>query len=168
MTEREEHLLILLGIVAGIYILTKEAPEAIKVVKAIKEWITPDTGKQFESSFDSAEIRFGLPKGMLSRVAYQESRYNPNIVNTKSGAQGLMQFMPATAKDIGVDPFDPYEAISGAAQYLKSLYKQFGSWTLALAAYNWGPGNLKKKGIANAPSETKTYYSSILRDIGLA
>lgn len=141
--------------------MTKAAPK-------VTEWITTAKGKQFDSHFESAEVRFGLPKGILSRVAYQESRYNPTVVNPKSGAQGLMQFMPATAKELGIDPFNPYEAISGAAQYLKAMFKKFGTWQLALAAYNWGPGNLERKGIAAAPSETKNYYASILKDIGLA
>jgi len=84
------------------------------------------------------------------------------------GALGIAQFMPATAADLGIDPLDPFQAIDGAGRYLASLYRMFGNWTQALAAYNWGAGNVQRKGLTNAPAETVAYYSSILADVNAA
>lgn len=130
-------------------------------------WRTPPAGQIYASAFTAAEQAYGLPAGMLSSQAYQESRYNPNAFNKSSGAIGLMQFEPATAADYGIDPRDPYQSIDGAGRYLRDLYKKFGSWSGALAAYDWGMGNLQRKGIDRAPTETKNYFSQILARIGL-
>jgi len=75
--------------------------------------------------------------------------------------------MPATAAEMGIDPLDPFAAIDAAARYLRSLYRQTGAWDKALAAYNWGIGNVQRKGIARAPTETQNYFRQILADIGL-
>lgn len=132
----------------------------------LMSWVTPAKGKVYDAVFDAASLTYGLPAGLLSRVAYQESRYNP-AAKSPAGAIGLMQFMPATAKDFGLDPLDPEASIWAAAKYLKQLYTRFGNWKEALAAYNWGQGNVAKKGIGQAPSETRSYFSSILADIGI-
>lgn len=117
----------------------------------------------------NAETANGLPADMLARLLYQESRYREDIITgaTKSpvGALGIAQFMPATASQLGINPLDPAQAINGAARYLASLYAQTGTWSEALAAYNWGIGNVKRKGLANAPTETRNYYAQILGDI---
>ena len=114
----------------------------------------------------AAEDRNGLPAGLLVRQAWQESRFKPNAVNAVSGAQGLMQFMPATAREWGVDPFDPQSAADGAGRYMSWLYDKTSSWTLALAAYNWGIGNVLRKGISAAPTETQNYVAQIGNDLG--
>jgi peptidoglycan DL-endopeptidase CwlO len=132
----------------------------------LMSWTTPKAGQIFETTFQAATIRYGLPPGLLSRVAYQESRYNPKA-KSPAGALGLMQFMPATAKDFGIDPWNPEQSIWAAAQYLSQLYKRFGNWKEAVAAYNWGQGNVAKKGLEKAPSETRNYFAQILGDIGL-
>lgn len=133
----------------------------------INMWATNKARAPFDTLFTAAEARYGLPAGLLARVAWQESRYDPLAVNARSRAQGLMQFMPATAREMGIDPLVPAQAIQAAARYLKQLHGQFGSWSGALAAYNWGPGNLARKGIALAPAETQQYYQSIVRDLQL-
>jgi soluble lytic murein transglycosylase-like protein len=79
---------------------------------------------------------------------------------------GIAQFMPATAKDLGVDPLDPIASIDKSGGYLRRLYDSLGSWDKALAAYNWGIGNVKRKGLVNAPTETRLYVSQILSDVG--
>lgn len=90
-----------------------------------------------------------------------ESAGNPNAVSP-AGAQGLFQFMPATAKAYGVNPFDPQSAAVGAARMYGDLSKQFGGGVPSmLAAYNWGSGNLTKKGIQNAPQETRDYIQRV-------
>ncbi len=111
---------------------------------------------------------YNLPLNLLARVAYQESHFRPDIINgeTKSekGAVGIMQIMPRWHPN--VDPSDPHDSIQYAGKYLRQLYNKLGTWDLALAAYNWGIGNLQNKGFDNAPLETRNYVSDILSDIG--
>lgn len=130
-------------------------------ISLTQNWTTPSAGLQYADAFATAEKFYGLPTNLLSAVAYQESRYNKNA-RSNMGAIGLMQFLPSTARDYGIDPTDPMQSIDGAARYLRDLYKKFGSWESALAAYNWGQGNLSRKGIDAAPTETKNYFSQIL------
>jgi soluble lytic murein transglycosylase-like protein len=120
----------------------------------------------------TAEARHGLPQDLLSRLLYQECRWREDIISGRltspAGAVGIAQIMPATAAEWGVNPLDPASAIDGAARYLSSLYSMFGTWTKALAAYNWGPGNVSRKGLGMAPAETLNYYSQILSDVNAA
>lgn len=118
-------------------------------------------------AFADTEAKYGLPTDLLKRVAYQESRYNADATSPV-GAIGLMQFMPATAKDMGFDPADPFASIEGAGKYLAQLYARFHDWKLAIAAYNAGPGNVSKYGGIPPFAETQEYVASIARDIGIA
>jgi soluble lytic murein transglycosylase-like protein len=129
-------------------------------------WSTPAKGLAYEAVFVAATAAYALPHGLLSRVAYQESRYNAAAQSPK-GAIGLMQFLPATARDIGIDPADPHQSIWGAAKYLRDLFNRFGNWKEAIAAYNWGQGNVTRLGIAKAPQETRNYVQGVLGDIGI-
>ena len=90
--------------------------------------------------------------------------------HTKSpvGALGIAQFMPATAQQLGINPLDPFQAIDGAGRYLASLYRQTSSWSQALAAYNWGIGNVTRRGLDSAPTETRNYFTQILADVNNA
>ena len=144
---------------------------------AVTAWAIPEINRKraapFLAAFSAAESKYGLPPDILNRVAYQESRYDPNAISP-AGAIGLMQFMPATAKDFGINPADPFQSIDAAGRYLSQLYKMFGSWQQALAAYNWGPGNMRKHlarhgalNVAALPDETRKYLS-IASDIGVA
>lgn len=109
---------------------------------------------------------YALPKNLLRNIAWQESRYKPDAVSPV-GARGLMQFMPATAAEWGVDVNDPESSIAGAARYLVWLRKQTGSWERAVAAYNGGIGNLKKRDwdISKMPRETRDYVAAITPDM---
>ena len=140
---------------------------AKKYESSLNMWTTPPKGQKYETTFKSVTAKYGLPDGLLSRVAYQESRYNP-AAKSGAGAIGLMQFLPATAKQYGINPLNPEQSIEAAGHYLASLYKQFGNWQQAVASYNWGQGNVARKGLAKAPLETRNYYAQILGDIGLA
>jgi Transglycosylase SLT domain len=94
---------------------------------------------------DAAQ-RHGVPASLLLAVVAVESRFNPHAVS-RAGAAGLMQLMPATAKDLGVkDPFDARENVDGGARYLAFLRKHFKDDALALAAYNAGPGRVMRAG----------------------
>ncbi|WP_308220315.1 NlpC/P60 family protein [Kineococcus sp. TRM81007] len=115
----------------------------------------------YDAAFTAAEGRYGLPAGLLSAVAKQESGYDPNA-RSHAGAVGLMQFMPGTARDVGIDPLDPMQAIDGAGKLLASHLKTFGSLEKALAAYNAGPGNVRKYGGIPPFSETQNYVKKIM------
>lgn len=112
----------------------------------------------------------GVPISILAWLLWKESRYNPAIINgsirSTAGAVGIAQFMPATAADLGIDPLDPSQAIPAAASYLARLYRSTGTWGAALAAYNWGIGNVQRKGLGAAPRETRDYYTTILSKAG--
>lgn len=129
-------------------------------------WILPAAGKPYALDFVLAEIANQLPSGLLSRVAWQESRFNPEA-QSGAGAQGIMQIVPRWHPD--VNPWDPQAAIAYAGQYLRQLHNQFGSWALALAAYNYGPGNVNKvdRNIDRMPKETRLYVLEISRDVSL-
>jgi soluble lytic murein transglycosylase-like protein len=76
-----------------------------------------------------------------------------------------MQLMPGTARDLGVsNPFDPEQNVMGGTRYLKQLLNKYdGDLDKTLAAYNWGMGNVDRKGIATLPDETRTYLSRVKR-----
>jgi cell wall-associated NlpC family hydrolase len=117
-------------------------------------------GVPYANLFHDASARYGVPSALLAAVAHQESGFNPNA-RSSAGAVGLMQFMPGTAAGLGVNALDPTSSVNGAARYLSGLYKEFGSWDLALAAYNAGPGNVRKYGGIPPFSETQHYVSNI-------
>jgi len=104
--------------------------------------------------------RYGIPPDLFLAQINQESGWNPNVVSS-AGAIGLGQLMPGTARDLGVDPNDPYQNLEGAARYLSQQYKTFGDWDTALAAYNAGPGNVRKYGGIPPFKETQNYVKSI-------
>ena len=119
------------------------------------------TANDYNDVINSSEDQNGLPPGMLSRVIRRESNFNPAAVSPK-GALGIMQFMPGTAKEMGIDPLDPEQAIPAGAEYLRQLHDRVGNWRDALAAYNWGENNVLKYGYSHAPAETRKYVASIM------
>ncbi|WP_319823747.1 lytic transglycosylase domain-containing protein [Thalassovita sp.] len=108
----------------------------------------------------SAAARNGVPEELFLRLVHQESRFNKDATSPK-GALGLAQLMPDTADLLGVDPLDPYENLDGGARYLAAQYKAFGSWPLALAAYNAGPDAVRKHGGIPPFEETRNYVLTI-------
>jgi hypothetical protein len=104
-----------------------------------------------------------LPVDFFARLIWQESRFNPTAVS-RAGAQGVAQFMPATASWRGLaDPFDPIEAIAHSAKFLRDLRREFGNLGLAAAAYNAGPGRIRDwlAGRRGLPRETDAYVRLI-------
>lgn len=104
----------------------------------------------------------GLDASLIKAVALVESGFNPRAVSPK-GARGIMQLMPATARQYGVkDPHDPYQSLRAGAQHLRSLLIEFdGSVPLALAAYNAGSGAVKKYGGIPKYRETQDYVRKV-------
>lgn len=117
-------------------------------------------GQYLEVAKDLAR-KHGIPEDLFLRLVQQESGWNPGAVSHK-GATGLAQLMPGTAKKLGVDINDPHQNLEGGARYLKMMYSKFGSWKLALAAYNAGPGAVEKHGGIPPYAETKGYVAAIL------
>ncbi|SFV17880.1 lytic transglycosylase domain-containing protein [Pseudoduganella namucuonensis] len=135
----------------------------------------PASAAPYQANIEDAADTYGVPVAILAWLLWKESRYNPAIINgakrSRVGAMGIAQFMPATAREeLGSEAaaLDPSIAIPGAARYLARLYKATGEWRGALAAYNWGIGNVQRKGLAAAPAETRDYYSTILSKAGMS
>jgi soluble lytic murein transglycosylase-like protein len=118
-------------------------------------------GVPFANLFAQAGARYGVDPSLLAAVASQESGFDAGAVSP-AGAEGLMQFMPATARGLGVDPLDPTSSVNGAAKYLSGLQDRFGSTALALAAYNAGPGAVSRYGGIPPYAETQNYVRSVL------
>lgn len=117
--------------------------------------------------------RAGISPELAIGVARQESGLNPEAVNAASGARGLMQLMPGTAADLGVNPDDVLSNILGGVRYLRDQLGTFGDTAKALAAYNWGPHHVAEavnrwgaEWLSHAPSETQQYVTSILSRMG--
>ena len=98
---------------------------------------------------------------LLQALIATESGFNTSAVSPK-GAIGLAQLMPGTAELLGVDPSDPEDNLDGGARYLRMMYDKFGSWKLALAAYNAGPGAVEQHDGVPPYAETENYVLAIL------
>ncbi len=115
----------------------------------------------FAELFEAAGRRHNVDPALLAAVAKAESGFDTSAVSPV-GAQGLMQFMPATAQEMGVDPWDPASAIDGAARYLRNSLDRFGSVDLAVASYNAGPGAVARHGGIPPYPETQNYVRTVL------
>jgi len=109
----------------------------------------------------AAARKHGVPEDLFLRLVEQESGWDPEAEST-AGAKGLAQLMPDTASRLGVDIHDPGENLSGGARYLRMMYDRFGSWRLALAAYNAGPAAVEQSAGIPPFAETITYVKAIL------
>lgn len=108
---------------------------------------------------------YGVPVELALALTNQESGFD-NSATSPKGARGLMQLMPGTAAELGVDPNDPVQNVDGGMRYLRQQFDEFGSWDLALAAYHAGPGNVRKFGgipdTNDGLIETRKYVDSIM------
>lgn len=144
------------------------------VYKMLKKWTPPAKARFYLADIAAAERLHDMPKNLLARLIYQESRFRQDIitgeVKSSAGAVGIAQIVPRWHPD--VNPLDPQESIYYAAQYLTKLKTRFGDWETALAAYNWGQGNVANARedygydwLGYAPKETQNYVSEIWGDV---
>ncbi|EBR2686896.1 lytic transglycosylase domain-containing protein [Salmonella enterica] len=135
-------------------------PRPTKAGEALLGWLQPKLAQ--------LEEKYNLPPGLLRSVAVTESGGNQFAVS-RAGAMGLFQFMPQTAKEFGLrgnDAFDPEKSADAAARKLGGLMRFFhGDLAKALAAYNWGEGNVQRKGLSAAPEETRNYVPRVLANL---
>ena len=117
-------------------------------------------------SIKIAARKYNLPEKLIASVIQAESNFKADAVSP-AGAQGLMQLMPATAKELGVDdPFDVRQNIDGGAGYLRQMLDRFGGDVrLALAAYNAGPGTVEKYNGSVPYRETQIYIERVLKGV---
>lgn len=152
----------------------KDADSKFALASATRMRATPaQLKKAMLPYFAEAETFYKLPRNLLANMAQKESSFLPAIAwgakKSPVGAVGLMQFLPSAHP--GFDATDPVASIYRAGQYIRQLINQFDAdkkkshpspVVAAVAAYNWGRGNVLRKGLARAPAETRNYLQRIL------
>jgi cell wall-associated NlpC family hydrolase len=115
---------------------------------------------RYAAAATAAARKYGIPPNLFHALVSHESGWQPQVVSS-AGAIGLAQLMPGTARELGVDPWNPRQNLEGGARYLHNAYKHFGNWKDALRAYNFG-----WSGAAQNPNNGLGYASAILSAAG--
>ncbi len=116
----------------------------------------------YQAKVAELSARYDLSPALIEAMVWQESRWRANAVSPV-GARGLAQLMPGTARDLGVDPNDPFANLEGGARYLREQLDRFdGDIEKALAAYNAGPGRVERAGGIPRIRETQLYVAAIM------
>ena len=146
----------------GILIIARNESKRRNHFSFVSTGRDPKTAKDFDTLIARAARRHGLPPGLVKAVVRAESNFQPHALSNK-GAQGLMQLMPETAQDLGVDdPFRAEDNVYGGTRYLRAMYERYGDWKYALAAYNAGPGAVDRFGGVPPYAETQQYVERVL------
>lgn len=149
--------------------LAKQYSDSERLTPKGRKSGSPDVVPRFSGNYKgeylevakAAARKHNVPEDLFLRLVQQESGWNVGALSNK-GATGLAQLMPGTASKLGVDINDPAQNLEGGARYLRQMFDMFGTWKLALAAYNAGPGAVEKHGGVPPFAETENYVSSIL------
>jgi len=138
----------------------------------LTNWETTGEGATYVPICNAVESALGIPSNLLARMAYQESHFRQDIISgatvSAAGAVGIMQLEPQYFPGAGKSPSAD---IQTAGEYLVSLYNEFGDWQVAVAAYDWGPGNMKKYlagTLSPMPSETQNYVTGVFADVPIS
>jgi hypothetical protein len=136
-------------------------------VRILPNLVTPlnlDTGETTGISYDLDSIAASVAQVESGGRQFDS---NGRIMTSKVGALGIMQLMPSTAAGLGVDPYDPAQNKEGGTRYLGQLFSEFGNWVDALAAYNWGPGNVRKAQAQGQsyPAKVQGYVQKVLSGV---
>ncbi|MGH7144772.1 MAG: transglycosylase SLT domain-containing protein [Planctomycetota bacterium] len=165
-------------ILGGLGLLALMAAGGVAVTYS---WEESAEGKKWAPALTAAEQKYGIPAGLLSRQAAEESSFDPSVIYgeeaSSAGALGILQLEPAYFSSVNVPvPFtdaDVLAQIDQAAQYDAELRRRFGSWQLALEAYNWGPTALARWEASGGdpselPTQSSNYSAQILADVPTA
>ena len=141
-------------------------PESATPAPAVAPPPPPADPAYWAAPIANAAHAAGITPELVHAVVEAESAYQSDAVSG-AGAIGLMQLMPETAAELGVDPHDPLQNLSGGSRYLARMLRHFGRLDLALAAYNAGPGRVARTGGIPPIAETQHYVTKILARLGL-
>lgn len=165
----EKHLALIAALGVAFVVFRPEKAHAV-ISKSKSTWQPPSSADPYLHLINKATRDYDLPPKLLARLLQQESSFLPEVIDgrrvSSAGAVGIAQIVPKWHPN--VNPRIPSEAIDYAAKYLKTLYNRFGTWGDALAAYNWGQGNLsryKKGELKTMPRETVNYVNQISKDV---
>lgn len=145
------------------YILKKLLLFTITLVLTLAAPVQASDTNTVKATIVKHAISMGVDPAIALSIAKTESGYR-HSARSSHGAVGVFQLMPSTAKRMGLNPYSLNDNIKGGIMYYKMMYKMFGSMELALAAYNAGPGNVKKYNAVPPYSETRRFVSKIMTD----
>jgi soluble lytic murein transglycosylase-like protein len=173
----ETHIPTWVWIIGGVLLLSALGTGGVVAVNYLTTaWMASQNAQKWAQALAQAESTFGIPAGLLARIAYQESHFRQDIIDgtmaSPAGALGLMQLEPQYFSSVQrATPFtdqDTLDQITEAASFLAGgLYAHFGDWTAATAAYNAGQGAIDKvlAGTRTLPAETATYLQQVSADL---
>lgn len=146
--------------IVGPNVITADGVQSITPIRPVAKAVGAPSSAQ--PLLDQAGVASDLSPRLLEAIAYVESRFRHTAVSPK-GAVGMMQLMPATAGDLGVDPHDPAQNARGGAAYLRQMLAMFdNNVELAVAAYNAGPNAVRKHNGVPPYAETRAYVAAVM------
>jgi hypothetical protein len=150
--------------VAGIRVFAPSSGRGSLVLRKVgrrRSWAPPDS-RNYDGIILTASRSHGVPAALVKAVIAAESAFDPGALSPK-GAMGLMQLMPGTASDLGVDePFHDEDNVHGGTRYLRMMYDRYGDWLRTLAAYNAGPEAVDRYDGVPPYRETREYVQRVL------
>ena len=147
---------------SGLRVFAPSGGRASLVLRRTGRRLRPRPAEHYDGLIELASETHGIPAALVKAVIATESAFDPSAVSPK-GAIGLMQLMPGTARELGVDEaFDSEQNVHGGTRYLRELYDRYGDWLRALAAYNAGPLAVDRYDGVPPYAETRQYVRRVL------